>query len=1048
MKKLITLTSLIICSFGNAQVQQYNTAGADTTCKNNIQDPGLYPVLTTFLNGNHSYVFLSDTPGGTGNVPIYLTQGYFNSHSVPSGYAFYKGTTDTAWSAMNSLVYVVYDHAGKVILTINNSEFQASFGNTFFNLLGSSQWNIGNISFNNYWKRTNTLGLEVSDSLSMSFIAADSVHFSGSNKIGIYSGGDIDLGAPMGNLKLNQDIWPATSTGYLHNDGAGNLTYTSTTGPTGPTGAQGVTGPTGTAGAIGPTGTAGATGATGPTGTAGATGATGPTGTAGATGATGPTGSGGTSIATLTNQRIGYLLYTKFATGDSLNWTSTHTTGTNYFYNGHVTMTGNNGNVTANILTSTYNNNTGSFLSNYEVVDSLVLTTASTAIYGPVMGMANCIRAAICTQTGIGTKGVVYLMQPGSTSIVAQSTDSITYANTDVIVFKITVNMNTFTVSAKNITTPNKVEGGKTVPNYVSVTYTANIVNDAFFHLGHPVIYSYSGTKTHYSFAFLSEDFNNPQLVIAGDSRALGGGTPNLNNNYAEMLCSGYFMGKSMLWARSSSTLVNALAAFGELSKVINGQKAFVEIAFGINDIKNGGSTSTYKSITGTYVKFLDSLIKIHCIPIPVAIAYVSNSYSNATNINKSVDSLNQWIDSLSGMKLDEWKSTALNHVTPGGSMNGIYTGDGIHFNITGAAEVDSSESVSYVNWNLATVTQMINQISLKKDTISLGTYAGNNAVINTTLNPTQGILTLNGVLNIDGKQKTIGINEAATGLILRATGAVTSGDAVSWNNTSNTFPLTFSIYGNSTNGLRLFSYPPGFSTSGAQIASGSMIYSLGALTEGTSANSLIFFTNGLATSNYSAYCTTSQTWQLGSAATTQTTGEVQIVGQSTSEHLFGFITSGGLDATQSLGWWDATTKNALYTPVAGERMAITGVLRDSTILGASAAISSICAYAPVNAQTLVVSGFINVTANTTVAVLNLKVTYTDRNSNSVTQVIPLTNTTGTVGVATTSTGQFSGVPLTIHVKAGTTITGLTTVVSGSGETYDAGFTITRVEGK
>lgn len=65
------------------------------------------------------------------------------------------------------------------------------------------------------------------------------------------------------------------------------------TGPTGSTGAPGVTGSTGPSGATGvtgPTGSTGATGVTGPTGSTGATGSTGPAGVTGATGSRGPTG--------------------------------------------------------------------------------------------------------------------------------------------------------------------------------------------------------------------------------------------------------------------------------------------------------------------------------------------------------------------------------------------------------------------------------------------------------------------------------------------------------------------------------------------------------------------------------------------------------------------------------------------------------------------------------------------------------------------------------------------------------------------------------------
>ncbi|MBI1289462.1 MAG: hypothetical protein GC178_17990 [Flavobacteriales bacterium] len=79
------------------------------------------------------------------------------------------------------------------------------------------------------------------------------------------------------------------------------------TGPTGPTGSQGIPGPTGTTGAQGPTGIAGPTGptgadgqdgATGPTGADGQNGVTGPTGSTGLQGPTGPTGADGQNGAT------------------------------------------------------------------------------------------------------------------------------------------------------------------------------------------------------------------------------------------------------------------------------------------------------------------------------------------------------------------------------------------------------------------------------------------------------------------------------------------------------------------------------------------------------------------------------------------------------------------------------------------------------------------------------------------------------------------------------------------------------------------------------
>ncbi len=90
---------------------------------------------------------------------------------------------------------------------------------------------------------------------------------------------------------------PMGSTGPQGNTGdtgpQGNIGNTGSTGPTGATGAQGITGPTGATGAQGLQGNTGATGVAGPTGATGLQGITGATGLQGVTGPTGPLGAAG-----------------------------------------------------------------------------------------------------------------------------------------------------------------------------------------------------------------------------------------------------------------------------------------------------------------------------------------------------------------------------------------------------------------------------------------------------------------------------------------------------------------------------------------------------------------------------------------------------------------------------------------------------------------------------------------------------------------------------------------------------------------------------------
>lgn len=122
-----------------------------------------------------------------------------------------------------------------------------------------------------------------------------------------------------------------------------------------------------------------------------------------------------------------------------------------------------------------------------------------------------------------------------------------------------------------------------------------------------------------------------------------------------------------------------------------------------------------------------------------------------------------------------------------------------------------------------------------------------------------------------------------------------------------------------------------------------------------------------------------------------------------------------------------------------------TAIVASADSVAQSVGVSSIATYTPSSNGTFRIGGYINVTAIVT-NVITLKVTYTDINSNAVTQIIPLTlAATGAVGTTATVVGNNSATDIQIRAKSGSAITVLTTATGVGSELYDVGCTIERL---
>lgn len=110
-------------------------------------------------------------------------------------------------------------------------------------------------------------------------------------------------------------------------------------------------------------------------------------------------------------------------------------------------------------------------------------------------------------------------------------------------------------------------------------------------------------------------------------------------------------------------------------------------------------------------------------------------------------------------------------------------------------------------------------------------------------------------------------------------------------------------------------------------------------------------------------------------------------------------------------------------------------------LTGQTAANTSIATYTPSVDGTFRIGGYINITA-ASASTITLKVTYTDINSNAVTQIIPLTlASSGAVSTTAVAISNNSATDIQIRAKSGSAITVLTTV-TGVSRTYDVGATI------
>ena len=375
---------------------------------------------------------------------------------------------------------------------------------------------------------------------------------------------------------------------------------------------------------------------------------------------------------TANNQLVGTLFSDPVTTTG--NYTKTATSGSQTFSGSGCTMTGGNNSFTTNFMSYNYNS-IGTMLENYTIKEQFVSTANSTGAYGHGIGINQSSGVALSVMmntNSAGSRGTIYVVDANTNTLLATSSTALTYANTDSLQMEFRFSGLHLQGYVKNLTTTTRTVSGFTMPNDVTVDYDFTVTN----RVGLPTIYTHGGTQVVTNLTLKTDEFQNPRIILMGDSRLTWGscGTQ-YRRRWADLVGANSGQ-KIMVWAKGGATVATLNSAFSEISGIVKGQPAYVVAVIGINDAIIARTPTQFRS---DYTTLINNIKAAGCIPIVSKIAYVGTSYASAATINAMVDSINAYINVLPYRKFDENTSTKTGSV-----LTSTLSCDEIHWNDLG----------------------------------------------------------------------------------------------------------------------------------------------------------------------------------------------------------------------------------------------------------------------------------------------------------------------------------------------------------------------------
>lgn len=455
----------------------------------------------------------------------------------------------------------------------------------------------------------------------------------------------------------------------------------------------------------------------------------------------------------LNNQVVGNMFTDTFSS--ATNYIQTVTSGSQTFGTNMVTMTGGNSNFATNMMVYKYNYS-GTLLSDYTDVIRFKVTADGTGFYGFSYGYENASHcpSAVLETSSDATRGTLRIYNTFSNTLLATSNTKLVFASTDTLEIRFRYIINKVIAEIYNITTPTRTESSVVVPNFTTVEYTQpTTAANTFCRIERPILRSLSGTQEVYSLNKYSNEFQNPDAVIIGDSRVVGLQASTLNNSYASL--TGFRDQKNAVWARGGATLLDLHNNISELQKLINGNKSLVFIPCGVNDILGGANLATLQS---RYKDLMNDILAMGATPIPVKVEYVASGYASSSTINSAITAFNTWIGTLATpLDFNTATSTSTN-------LTSTLTNDNIHLNDAGNV-VNAQTLLNYVNYKLKPSLNYDGKNFRSPVGLSIGGQGGTNNVLGThlTITGNQSATTLVTSNNVTTGYSAIDLWESST---------------------------------------------------------------------------------------------------------------------------------------------------------------------------------------------------------------------------------------------------------------------------------------------
>ena len=399
---------------------------------------------------------------------------------------------------------------------------------------------------------------------------------------------------------------------------------------------------------------------------------------------TGPvTGTGATAIATsigagsitntmlanpANNQRVGNLVSDNFtAIGDSTKYTKTLASAVTSFNSGYVQISGGNGTY-GNYIVYNYQSSLGSFLENNRAYTKFISTSNGTGAGIALKNNGNEYIGVFIDLSSGGTRGQIKIINPVAPTTVATSSLNLSYTNTtDTIQLEIRmINRWSFVAIASNLTSPSNLPVTVTYNYAPNGTFSSRVYQPAILTLG--------GTQKFTQLGLSSDEKQNPELVLMGNSITTGTGSSLVNYRSVSQIQNA-FLGRSLVWASGGNKIADLTNNYSELNTVTNGQHYFASVEIGVNDVING---RTDAQILSDYQALVKTIHQNGGTPILWKIPHLGSAYSGYVAYNIHIDTLNARIGRMYEITVDV--ATLL------GNPNTYTVSDGVHMNDAGQA--------------------------------------------------------------------------------------------------------------------------------------------------------------------------------------------------------------------------------------------------------------------------------------------------------------------------------------------------------------------------